>query len=161
MRRIVTLLTVLMLFGALAYGQTRPVTGKVTDAQGKAVPFASVTVKGTNAGVAADENGSFTIDAAPNSTLVFSAAGFETTEVKIGNQTSITATITSQSNMSEVVVTALGVRRSKNTLPYAAQQVAGTKLVRPGVPTWVLHFPVKYPDCRSSRVMVLADLPTW
>jgi len=44
MRRIVTLLTVLMLFGALAYGQTRPVTGKVTDAQGKAVPFASVTV---------------------------------------------------------------------------------------------------------------------
>ena len=125
MRRIVTLLTVLMLFGALAYGQTRPVTGKVTDAQGKAVPFASVTVKGTNAGVAADENGNFTIDAAPNSTLVFSAAGFETTEVKIGNQTSVTATITSQSNMSEVVVTALGVRRSKNTLPYAAQQVAG------------------------------------
>jgi TonB-linked SusC/RagA family outer membrane protein len=128
MRRIVTLLTVLMLFGALAYGQTRPVTGKVTDAQGKAVPFASVTVKGSNAGVAADENGNFTIEAAPNSTLVFSAAGFETSEVKIGNQTSVTATISSQSNMSEVVVTALGVRRSKNTLPYAAQQVTGDEV---------------------------------
>jgi TonB-linked SusC/RagA family outer membrane protein len=128
MRRIVTLLTVLMLFGALAYGQTRPVTGKVTDAQGKAVPFASVTVKGTKTGVAADENGNFTIDAAPNSTLVFSAAGFETTEVKIGNETSVNATVTSQSNMSEVVVTALGVRRSKNTLPYAAQQVNGEEV---------------------------------
>jgi TonB-linked SusC/RagA family outer membrane protein len=128
MRRIVTLLTVLMLFGALAYGQTRPVTGKVTDAQGKAVPFASVTVKGSNAGVAADENGNFTIEAPPNSTLVFSAAGFETSEVKIGNQTSVTATISSQSNMSEVVVTALGVRRSKNTLPYAAQQVTGDEV---------------------------------
>jgi TonB-linked SusC/RagA family outer membrane protein len=117
-----------MLFGALAYGQTRPVTGKVTDAQGKAVPFASVTVKGTKTGVAADENGNFTIEAAPNSTLVFSAAGFETSEVKIGNETSINATVTSQSNMSEVVVTALGVRRSKNTLPYAAQQVNGEEV---------------------------------
>jgi TonB-linked SusC/RagA family outer membrane protein len=128
MRRIVTLLTVLMLFSALAFGQTRPVTGKVTDAQGKAVPFASVTVKGTKTGVAADENGNFTIEAAPNSTLVFSAAGFETSEVKIGNETSVTATVTSQSNMSEVVVTALGVRRSKNTLPYAAQQVSGEEV---------------------------------
>ena len=46
MRKFVSLLSVLMLISALAHGQTRTVTGKVTDAQGQPLPFASVILKG-------------------------------------------------------------------------------------------------------------------
>ena len=125
MRKIVSLLSVLMLISALAYGQTRTVTGKVTDAQGQPVPFASVILKGKTTGVAADADGVFSIEASPNSVIVISATGFQPTEVNIGTKTTINASLTIQSSMSEVVVTALGVRRAKNTLPYAAQQVSG------------------------------------
>src|SRR3954466_12536646 len=125
MRKILSLLTVLMLVSALAFAQSRSVSGRVTDATGKPVPYASITVKGTNEGVAADANGDFSIQAAPNAVLVVTAAGFQSSEINIGTKTSVTASITSQTNMSEVVVTALGVRRAKNTLPYAAQQVSG------------------------------------
>src|SRR6476661_3573630 len=128
MKKTLSLLTVLMLFCALAFVQTRAVSGRVTDAQGKAVPFASVTVKGTSVGVAADENGNFTIEAAPNSTLVFSAAGYQAAEVNIKNQSTVSASLSAQSSLNEVVVTALGIRRTRNQTPYAAQQVTGEEV---------------------------------
>lgn len=128
MRKILSLLSVLMLLCTLAYGQARTITGKVIDAQGKPVPFASILIKGTTTGVAADANGAFSIQAAPNSVLVISAAGFQTSELNIGSQTEVTATVSSQSTMSEVVVTALGVRRTRNQVPYAAQQVTGEQV---------------------------------
>ncbi|HEY0355298.1 MAG TPA: TonB-dependent receptor plug domain-containing protein, partial [Flavisolibacter sp.] len=128
MRKILSLLSVLMLLCTFALAQPRTVTGKVIDAQGKPVPFASVLVKGTNTGVAADANGDFSIQAAPNAVLIFSAAGFQSSEVNIGSQTSVTASLSSQSSMSEVIVTALGVRRTRNQVPYAAQQVTGDEV---------------------------------
>src|SRR4051812_3249740 len=128
MRRILSMLSVLMLFGLFASAQNRTVTGRVTDAQGRPVPYASITVKGTSLGVAADEAGNFTIQAAPNSTLVFSAAGFQTSEVNIGTQTTVASSLSTQTSMSEVVVTALGIRRTRNQVPYAAQQVAGEEV---------------------------------
>jgi TonB-linked SusC/RagA family outer membrane protein len=118
----------LMLVSALAFAQTRSVTGRVLDAQGRPVPFASITIRGTNTGVAADENGNFTIQAAPNATLVFSASGFQTSEVNIGSQTTVNASMSSQTSLNEVVVTALGVRRTRNQVPYAAQQVTGDEV---------------------------------
>lgn len=118
MRRIVSMFSMLMLISVFALAQTRTVTGRVTDAQGKGVPFASVTVKGTNTGVSADENGNFTIQAAPNSILVISAASFQSSEVNIGDNTNIQRELTSQSAMTEVVVTALGQSRSKAKVGY-------------------------------------------
>jgi TonB-linked SusC/RagA family outer membrane protein len=117
-----------MLIGLVAWAQTRTVTGRVTDAQGRAVPFASVTISGTSTGVAADENGNFTIQAPPNAVLVFSAAGFQTSQVNIGTQTTVTASLSSQASLNEVVVTALGVRRTRNQVPYAAQQITGEEV---------------------------------
>jgi TonB-linked SusC/RagA family outer membrane protein len=128
MRRILSLLSVLMLIGLMASAQNRTVTGRVTDAQGRAVPFASVTIKGTSTGVAADENGNFTIQAPPNASLVFSAAGYQTSEVNIGTQTTVTTSLSSQASLNEVVVTALGIRRTRNQTPFAAQQVTGEEV---------------------------------
>ena len=48
MRKVASLMPVLMLTCALAFGQARTLSGRVTDAQGNPVPFASITVKGAN-----------------------------------------------------------------------------------------------------------------
>ncbi|MCC7524086.1 MAG: hypothetical protein IT250_04650, partial [Chitinophagaceae bacterium] len=46
MRKIFSLLTMLMLITAFAWSQTKTITGRVTDINGGPVPFASVKVKG-------------------------------------------------------------------------------------------------------------------
>jgi TonB-linked SusC/RagA family outer membrane protein len=129
MRKIASLLSLLMLVVTLAIAQPRTVTGRVLDAQGNPVPFATVTVKGTNTGVAADQSGNFSIQAPPGAVLQVSAAGFQTSELNIGQQASVELRLgTQQGSLQEVVVTAQGVRRTRNQVPYAAQQVSGEEV---------------------------------
>ena len=62
MRKIVSLLTLLLLTTVVAWSQGK-VSGTVRDQNGDPVPFATVNVKGTKVSVAADANASFTINA--------------------------------------------------------------------------------------------------
>src|SRR6187200_3173164 len=94
------LLTALFFLSAfIMFGQSRTVTGKVTGAEGKAIPFACVTVEGTSTDVSADENGNFSIQAPANSVLVFSSTGYEASEINIGAQTTVDSTLTGQGVM--------------------------------------------------------------
>ena len=86
MRKILSLLTMLLLCSAIAWSQTKTVTGRVTDESGGPVPFATVKVKGSDAGIAADQNGNFSITVGAGAVLTVSAAGFEEQEVRVGNQ---------------------------------------------------------------------------
>jgi len=54
MRRFLTLFTVLMFSVLLSFAQSRVVTGTVTDDKGNPIPGASVRVKGSKTGTAAD-----------------------------------------------------------------------------------------------------------
>lgn len=119
MKKILTSIYVL-LFAVEVFAQSRTVTGKVTNDEGKPVSFASVTVKGATGGVAADEGGNFTISAAPGSVLVISASGFTPKEVAIGNETTLAVTLSSKEALTEVVVAAFGQTRSKDRIGYAA-----------------------------------------
>jgi len=130
MRKHALLLAVLMLFTALVYGQTRTITGTVRDSKGDPVPFANVTIKGTNTGVSADVNGNFSIEVAEGQTLVVSSTSFAEQEVAIGTGNTVNVTLQSQGNLQEVVVTALGIRRTRNQVPYAAQQLPGDEVNR-------------------------------
>src|SRR5688500_11821919 len=125
MRKILSLVTVLVLYTVFALAQTKTITGKVTDEKGNPIPFATVKVRGSNKGVAADQQGNFSIQAQPNDVLIVSAVSFGDTEMTVGSENTVSAVLTGQESMSEVVVTALGIRRQKNTLPYAAQQISG------------------------------------
>src|SRR5215218_579816 len=118
MKRILLCLLTLVFYVHLL-AQTRTVTGKVTDPDGKPVPYATVTVKGSATRVSADENGNFSIQADPNTTLVFTASGYTASETNIGTQTSIIGALGRQAALSEVVVVALGQTRSKDKLGYA------------------------------------------
>jgi TonB-linked SusC/RagA family outer membrane protein len=128
MRKIASLLSLLLLVTTLAIAQPRTVTGRITDSQGNPVPFATITVKGTNTGVAADQSGNFSIQAAPGAVLQVSAAGFQASELNIGQQTAVEFRLGAQGNLQEVVVTAQGVRRTRNQVPYAAQQISGDEV---------------------------------
>jgi len=76
MRKIASLLSVLMLVCALAFGQNRTISGTVRDANGNPVPFATVTVEGTNTATQADASGNFSLTNVPNNArLTFSSTG--------------------------------------------------------------------------------------
>ena len=129
MKRILTCILAIVLSVQL-FAQGRAIAGRVTDAQGRPVPYATVSVKGTTTTVSADENGNFTIQAAPNATLVFSASGFQATETNIGSQITVNGTLGNQAALSEVVVTALGQTRSREKIGYAATTFRSDEVVR-------------------------------
>lgn len=120
----------LMLSAALAFSQDRVVTGTVTDDQGNPIEGASVRVKGSRTGVAADANGNFRISVSPGATLVVSGVGITTREVAVGDQSTVNVSvIRSGTELTNVtIVTALGVRKTRNQVPYAAQQITGDEV---------------------------------
>jgi outer membrane receptor protein involved in Fe transport len=110
------------------FAQTRTVTGSVKDGNGQVIPYASILIKGTNTGTTADADGKFKIDVQEGQSLIISAAGLGEQELKIGSAMTYDVILQSQGNLEEVVVTALGITRSKNTLPFAAQKVQGSEV---------------------------------
>lgn len=131
MRRYWTLVFIcLCLLPAILYAQPRQVSGSVKDQNGNPLPLVSVLEKGTNNGTTTNDQGAFTISVSRQSpVLVFSFTGMETQEMPVqsGNTYSITLSPTS-GNLSEVVVTALGITRKKRSLGYATQEVSGENL---------------------------------
>ncbi|HRI22446.1 MAG TPA: TonB-dependent receptor plug domain-containing protein, partial [Panacibacter sp.] len=124
MRKIVSLLVMLVLFSALAIGQTQTITGKVTDETGKPIEGASIVEKKSQRGTVTDAAGSFKLAVKPGATIVISGIGFAKKEVTVSGNDVITVSLKSLSNdLSEVVVTALGIKREKKALGYAVTTV--------------------------------------
>lgn len=128
-----SLLTFLTLGMAIfAYAQTgKTVSGKVTSLEdGSSLPGVNVVLKGTTIGTTTDIDGSFSL-AVPEegTTLVFSFIGLKTQEIEIGQRSEINLEMEFDSNqLAEVVVTALGIERSKESLGYSFQDVNGKQL---------------------------------
>jgi len=127
-KHVLQLVVALVLTSASAWAQT--ITGKVTSAaDGSAVPGVSVLVKGTTNGTATDSDGRFSIQANPNDVLVISFIGFATQEIAVQGRTSLEVALAEDvKELSEVVVTALGISREKKTLGYAAQDLKSDEI---------------------------------
>lgn len=122
----VLLLTLLTI---TAYAQ-KTVSGKVQDATGTPVPAVSILVKGTNKGTSTDGNGKFSISVPEGGTLVFRYIGYKMQEVPVGSSATLNIVLQDDNkNLTEVVVTALGIKREKKSLGYAVQEVKGESLV--------------------------------
>ncbi|MDE3126293.1 MAG: SusC/RagA family TonB-linked outer membrane protein [Bacteroidota bacterium] len=129
MRKLLSLAVVLLLGVSTLFAQTHLVKGRILDGDGKPVDGATVRVKKGTAVTAADAQGNFKIEAKSGDVLVISAVNFGTKEVKLGNETDVAVTLARQSSqLDEVVVTAMGIKRSRNALPYAAQEVGGDEV---------------------------------
>jgi TonB-linked SusC/RagA family outer membrane protein len=104
------------------------VRGVVKDQEGNLLAGATVTEKGTRNAVIAAENGSFIITVNEGATLVISYIGYDIQEVPVTVGTEMVITMVRKENLSEVVVTALGITKEKNKISYATQEVKGTAL---------------------------------
>lgn len=115
---------VLMLTTVSILAQVPTVTGKVTDDKGKPIEGASVVEKKSQRGTATDANGVFHLSAKAGTTIVISGVGFAKQEIVVQESTSITVSLkTLSEELSEVVVTALGIRKEKKALGYAVSSI--------------------------------------
>lgn len=109
------------------------VSGKVVDANGEPVIGAAVIVKDTTIGTSTDIDGSYTLQVpAPVSDKVLNVSflGYDTIEATIGGRTQIDFTLAESSlSVDEVVVTALGIKRSEKALSYNVTQVNSDAIV--------------------------------
>ncbi|MCC5928002.1 MAG: SusC/RagA family TonB-linked outer membrane protein [Cyclobacteriaceae bacterium] len=120
------LMLCLLFFATGAMAQT--VTGQVTAASdGMALPGVSVIIKGTSSGTATDANGRYSINVSgPSTVLVYSYIGFQVAEVTVGSQSVINVSLVEDATeLTEVVVTALGMERDTRVLQYSVTQVDG------------------------------------
>ncbi len=125
------LTAVLMLAGCELWAQERTVSGKVTASEdGAALPGVNVILKGTTEGAVTDADGNFKLNVHPGGgSLVFSFIGLKTEEIEIGDRSIVNISLSLDvTQLSEVVVTALGERREKKALGYSVQEVKGDKL---------------------------------
>ncbi len=106
------------------------VRGQVTGEEGAGVPGVNVLEKGTTNGSITDIDGNFSLSVAGSSSvLVFSSIGYQTQEVTVGEQQVITVQLeTDTRELSEVVVTALGIEREERSLGYDVANVDGEEL---------------------------------
>ncbi|HJW15827.1 MAG TPA: TonB-dependent receptor plug domain-containing protein, partial [Flavisolibacter sp.] len=116
------LLFISMPFWALS--QSRQITGIVSDEKGAPLSGASVLQKGTTNGTTTDDRGSYTLTVTGVSpVLVFSFAGRQSQEMAVGTGANYNVSLSSSGAMSEVIVTALGIRKEKRSLGYTVQSV--------------------------------------
>jgi len=109
--------------------QAQIVSGTVSDENGKSLPGVSVAVKGATGGTATDVAGKYSITASSTATLVFSYVGYTTTEIAVSGRTVVNVSLAVDSrNMSEVIVTALGITKETRRLGYAATSVKPDEL---------------------------------
>lgn len=108
---------------------TKKITGTVVDAQGPIIG-ASVVEKGTTNGVVTDFDGKFSLNVNSGATIVISFVGYETQEVKVGNQNNFNITLKDDNALlDEVVVVGYGVQKKK-LVTGATVQVKGDDIAK-------------------------------
>ena len=133
-RKLMLLMTCLMIGIGLVNAQISKVTGNVTSEEdGLPVVGASVLVKGTTVGTVTDIDGNFTLTNVPSSagTLVISFIGMQSQEVKIKPVVKVVLKSDAE-QLEEVVVTAMGIKRDRKALGYAAQDLKSEQLSKSG-----------------------------
>src|SRR5882757_8280449 len=103
-RKLLLLVSSVAFLFATTNAQTPPIKGTVKNEKGNAVPAATVKIKGSNTGTQTDDAGNFTITVSLGKTLVISAIGYATSEIKAQDNVQITLK-EKNSDLTEVVVT--------------------------------------------------------
>ena len=108
---------------------SKKITGTVVDAQGPVIG-ASVVEKGTTNGTVTDFDGNFSLSVKTGATIVISFIGYETQEIKVGNQDNIQVTMKDDNAvLEEVVVVGYGVQKKK-LVTGATVQVKGEDIAK-------------------------------
>ena len=116
----------------VSLAQVKSIKGVITDSDGMPLPGASVAVQGGQKGATTDFDGLYTIEAQKGQTLVFTYVGLETQNILVGDATTINVKMgqAASNALNEVVVTSLGLKKTRKSLTYAAQELKGEELTR-------------------------------
>jgi alpha-2-macroglobulin len=109
--------------------------GKIIDEKGNPISFASVKVKNTTTGVAADAEGNFSITANENDELLFAAVGYNTSTIKLTENKSLVIALSNISNdLEEVVVVGYAAVKRMKSVTSSVATISGDFLNKmPGV----------------------------
>jgi TonB-linked SusC/RagA family outer membrane protein len=114
-----------------SFAQERIVTGKVTSTEdGSALPGVNVILKGTTTGTATDADGKYSLPVeGSGAVLTFSFIGLESKEIPVGDRTILDVTLAMDiTQLSEVVVTALGIESEKRSIGTSIGQVTAGQI---------------------------------
>ncbi len=123
-------LCILLMLTAFGYAQTT-VTGTVTSStDGSTLPFVNVILNSGQKATTTNDGGKFSIQISNGEDkLSFSSIGFQTETVTVGNQKTLTISLTeSETSLNEVVVTALGLKRDAKELGYSVQTISAEEV---------------------------------
>ncbi len=114
------------------------ITGVVKDSTGVTLPNVSILNKNSGKVSVTNMDGTFTLDANAGDVLLFSSIGYQKKEVKIGSETRINVILREEKNqLEQVVVTALGIKKSTRSLTYNVQELKGEELTKNKDPNFV------------------------
>ena len=115
-------------FNKVEQANEKTVGGQVLDENGEPVIGATVTVKGTKTAVVTDIDGKFSFKVPAGSTLVVTYLGYADKEVAATGTGMTISMAQDEKTLDEVVVTALGIKRSEKALSYNVQQLGNEDL---------------------------------
>lgn len=146
------LLMVLCSAYLLSFGQERQISGTVTDETGATLPGVNVVVKGTTTGTISDIDGNYKLTVPQDGgTLVFSFIGMATQEIEIGVRSVIDLGMgLDATELSEVVVTAIGIEREKKSLGYSVGSVSEDQIQQKSEPDVLRTLQGKVPGVNIS-----------
>ncbi|BAV06102.1 TonB-dependent receptor plug [Filimonas lacunae] len=109
---------------------TFSVKGKITDSTGVAIGNVSIKEKNQKRGTTSKDDGSFLLSVSgSNAVLIISSIGYEEQEVPVQGKANVVVMLQrSTEQLSDIVVTALGVKRDKRNLTFSSQVVQGAEV---------------------------------
>ncbi|MCB0494126.1 MAG: SusC/RagA family TonB-linked outer membrane protein [Cyclobacteriaceae bacterium] len=132
MQKIYSITVALLLFGLTAFAQ-QSVSGKVTDANGEALIGVNVIERGTSNGTITDVSGNFSMQVQSGAALQFSFIGYTSVSETVGARSVINVTLVEDvTQLSEVVVSALGFEQNKDKLGSTSAVVKAEDVARSG-----------------------------
>ncbi|MCK7553935.1 TonB-dependent receptor plug domain-containing protein [Chitinophaga sedimenti] len=141
----------LMCCSIAATAQQKAVQGRITDASGNPVPGVTVRDKSGKAAAVSAADGTFKIEVPESSTLLFSSIGYDNQEIAVSGRTDFNITLSNSAvSLTDVVVTALGVKREKRTLTYSTQQLSGVEIAKTKEPNLVNTLAGKVPGVQIT-----------
>ncbi|CAM4088866.1 SusC/RagA family TonB-linked outer membrane protein [Zobellia roscoffensis] len=127
------------------------VSGIVTDEYDMPMPYVNVYIQGTQAGTLTDLDGRYALKAEENQVIVFSYIGYSALEQPVPSDGFLSVSLEPDtSELSEVVVTALGIKKEKKAIGYAVDAISADEINSTGEPNVLLNLSAKAPGVQVS-----------
>jgi len=159
-RRILGVFLLILGFMVSASAQVR-VSGKVTDAEGAALPGVSILLQGTTTGTVTEIGGEYTLEVPKDGILEFSYTGFSKQIIEVNGRTTINVTLELDSKLlEEFVAVGLGPNRKKDALGYATTTISGSEIASSQRDNWFNSLIARVPGATIANTSGMAGSST-